>query len=414
MRIAYYSHYFAPEIGAPSARIYDFARQWGIAGHEVEVVTCFPNHPAGRLYPGYVSRVYMRENIDGIDTHRHWTYVTPNKGILKKTIGHLSYLPSALLVSNRRVPAPGIVIGTSPTFFAAEAAAAMARRAGVPFVMEVRDLWPAVFVDLGIVRSRSLIRLLEAWELSLYRRAAKVVTVTESFRQNLISRGIPAGKVVTILNGADMDFWIPSGGSPELRRQLGLDDSFIVLYIGALGISHALESVLQSARMLLDQPYIHFLFVGEGAEKERLTTQATRDGLRNVTFLDPTDRAGVREYYALADVCLVPLKQIAIFDTFVPSKIFEILAMGRPIVGSLRGEAAGILRNSGAALVVEPEDTEAIARSVLFLRDHPDEARAMGRRGHEFVDKQYSRRSLACAYLETLKAVVEEHGSLRP
>src|SRR5438874_359517 len=167
MNIAYYSHYFTPEIGAPSARIYDLARQWLETGNQVQVVTCFPNHPTGRLYPGYQHQWYLHESLDGIEVHRHWTYVTPNKGFVKKTLGHLSYVPAARFISGRHIASPEVVIGTSPTLFAAMAAAGFARRRKIPFIMEVRDLWPAIFVELGIIRNPSLIRCLERWEMGL-------------------------------------------------------------------------------------------------------------------------------------------------------------------------------------------------------------------------------------------------------
>ena len=178
MRIACFSHYFTPEISAPSARIHEMAREWIADGHEVSVTTCFPNHPGGKLYAGYKHALYMRETIDGIDVHRHWTYVTPNRGFVRKTLGHVSFYPAALLLSNRRLPAPDVTIGSSPTFVAAVAAAAMARQAGVPFVIEVRDLWPAIFTELGVIRNRAIIRTLERWERWLYSRAPHVVTVT--------------------------------------------------------------------------------------------------------------------------------------------------------------------------------------------------------------------------------------------
>ncbi|MBW2031332.1 MAG: glycosyltransferase family 4 protein, partial [Deltaproteobacteria bacterium] len=247
MNIAYFSHYFAPEIGAPSARIYDLSRQWLEKGNRVEVVTCFPNHPVGRLYTGYKRGLYMREDLDGIRVHRHWTYITPNKGILKKTLGHVSYFPSALFLSNRRLGRSHVVIGSSPTFFAAMAAKAYGFKEKAPFVMEVRDLWPAIFVELGVLRNERIIALLEKLEMAVYRGATKVVTVTEAFRRNLIERGICPEKVHAIPNGADTDFWRPSEPPEDLRRQLGLEDSFVVLYIGAHGISHALGRVLESA-----------------------------------------------------------------------------------------------------------------------------------------------------------------------
>jgi glycosyltransferase involved in cell wall biosynthesis len=409
MRIAYYSHYFTPEIGAPSARIYDLSREWLKAGHRAEVVTCFPNHPVGRIYKGYRAGLYMHELLDGIDVHRHWTYITPNKGFLKKTLGHVSFLPSALLFSNRRLSAPDVTIGSSPTFFAAMGAAGAGMQYSVPFVMEIRDLWPAIFVDLGVLRNKRAIRWLEKLELCLYRRATRVVTVTEAFRRNLISRGVPEEKVHTIPNGADTEYWSPCDPSADLRQELGLEGCFVVLYIGAHGISHALNRVLDSAARLAGHEEIRFLFVGEGAEKEGLVKRAEELRLKNVIFHDPVDKRGVKRFYALADACLVPLRDIPLFDSFIPSKMFEIMAMARPIIGSVSGEPAEILKRSGAAIVVPPEDSEAIADAVLRLRREPGEARAMGGRGRAFVVDHYSRRSLGATYAGFLQEAVDAY-----
>ena len=411
MNISYFSHYFTPEIGAPSARIYDLARQWLSQGHRVQAVTCFPNHPTGKLYPSYTSRLYMHEILDGIDVHRHWTYVTPNKGFVKKTLGHISYLPSSILFSNRRVRGSDLAIGTSPTFFAAMAAAAMGKKYKIPFIMEVRDLWPALLVELGVLRNPGIISCLERLELALYRQATRVVTVTEAFRRNLIDRGVPAAKVSTIPNGADVEFWRPAESSSELRKQLNLEGRFVVLYIGTHGISHALGRILESARALKQHPQISFLFVGEGAEKESLVREAQQSKLNNVQFLDPVAKNAVKDFYALADVCLTPLRDIPLFDTFIPSKMFEMMAMARPIIGSVRGEAADILQRSGGAIVVAPEDSEAIAQSILHLSQNKNEAQLIGERGRRFVVENYSRRSLAATYLDIMKEAISEYRS---
>jgi glycosyltransferase involved in cell wall biosynthesis len=412
MNIAYYSHYFTPEIGAPSARIYDLARQWIESDNQVQVVTCFPNHPTGRLYPGYQHRCYLHENLEGIEVHRHWTYVTPNKGFVRKTLGHFSYLPAANFISGRHLRSPDVTIGTSPTLFAAMAAAGLAKRRKIPFIMEVRDLWPAIFVELGIIRNRWLIRWLERWEMGLYERAAKVVVVTEAFRRKLIERGLPRDKVFTIPNGADINFWSSKTCASQMRRRLNLDGRFVVLYIGAHGISHALERILDSAHELQDFPEIHFLFVGEGAEKEKLVQRSKELRLSNTTFADSVGKNEVREFYAMADVCLVPLKDIPLFETFIPSKMFEMMAMGRPIVGSLRGEAADILRRSGSALVVEPENSHELAQAVLRLFHLEDQTRQeMGQLGREFVTAHYSRRALAASYVDVMKEAVAEYRS---
>lgn len=409
MNIAYYSHYFVPEIGAPSARIYDLSRQWLQQGHQVDVVTGFPNHPTGEIHPGYRLARYFHEQLDEINVHRNWIYITPNKGFVKKSLGHVSLWPSARLSSEAKLTGCDVVIGTSPTFFAAIAAAGIARRQKIPFVMEVRDLWPAIFVELGVLRNRQIIHLLEAWEMWLYRQAAKVVTVTESFTKNLIERGIPADKVHTVPNGADVDYWRPQAKPQRLAEQLGVNGRFVVLYIGTHGISQALSAILDSAVQLRNYPDIQFLFVGEGAEKEMLQQKANEQQLANVIFHDPVPKEEVLNYYALADACLVPLRDIPLFATFIPSKMFEILASARPIIGSVTGEAAAILERSQGALVVPPEDGMAVAQAILHLYQNPSQCVQMGQTGRSFVLSHYSRQSLAASYAHILEEAINRY-----
>ncbi len=413
MNIAWYTHYFTPEIGAPSARIYDFSQAWSAMQRAVQVVTCFPNHPTGRLYPGYRRGWYMAESIDGITVHRNRTYITPNKGFLKKTAGHVSYLPSAVLFSSGRMQKPDVAIGSSPTFFAAMAAAWAGKCFRIPFIMEVRDLWPAIFVELGVLRNRRMIRWLEMIEMTLYRLSTRVVTVTEAFRRNLIERGIPAEKVHTIPNGADTNYWQPVSHSAELRKKIGVNNDFVVLYIGAHGISQSLGRILETAVRLKDRSDIRFVFVGEGAEKDELVSKACNMGLQNVIFHDPVDKEGVREFYSIADVCLVPLRNIPLFNTFIPSKMFEIMSMERPMVASVGGEAADILKKSQAAMVVNPEDSQAIANAILSLYADKNHRTTMGSNGRRFVMDNYSRRSLADRYMEVMQSAIHAYGKKR-
>lgn len=383
-------------------------RQWVGQGDEVTAVTCFPNHPAGVIHDGYEPSNYCRESIDGIVVHRHWTYVTPNRGFLKKTFGHMSYVLGAGFFSTPRINRPDVIIGSSPTLFAAYAAMKAARKWKVPFVMEVRDLWPGIFVDLGVLKNQTLIRVLEKWELSMYSRASRVVTVTDGFRRDLVRRNVPAGKVTTITNGADMEFWDPKLVNKVVKQELGIRERFVVLYIGAIGISHGLNAILEAASLMKDRRDILFLFVGEGADKDRLQGIAKSQRLANVRFVDAVQKSAVRNFYAMADVCLVPLRNIPGFDTFIPSKMFEIMCMERPIVASLAGEAASILRNSGAALVVAPEDSRAIAHSVLSVVNNAGLAERLASAGRAFVAEHYSRDILAGKYRHLLEEAIED------
>jgi len=383
-------------------------REWVSKGHSVDVLTCFPNHPTGRLYPGYNGGLYSSETIDGIKVHRQWTYITPNRGFFKKTLGHISYIPSAILIAERHVPRADAYIGSSPTLFAAIAAAAAAAWNRAPFIMEVRDLWPAIFVDLGVLKNRHLIRALERLELWLYSRATKVVTVTESFRRDLISRGVPEDKVVTVTNGADTDFW-QAGDQAQVRREMGLDGKFVVLYIGAHGISQGLESLLDAASALRNDDEVVFLFVGEGAVKERLMKRAEEEGLDNVRFLPPVEKGAVRDFYSVCDVAVVPLRNIPLFETFLPSKMFEIMSMSRPIIGAFAGESAEILEASEAGMVVPPEDGKAIAAAIVTLKADASLRQRLGQSGRAFVSREYSRKSLAEKYNSVLDDAVARY-----
>ena len=406
MNVMWISHYFMPEIGAPSARLFDLSRQWIKNGHRVSAITCFPNHPNGRIYSGYQYKYYSYENYFGIDIHRTATYITPNRGFTKKLLGHVSLLPSAVTCSLFKNLRSDVVIGTSPTFFAAMAAAIEGTRRRIPFVMEVRDLWPAIFVELGVLKNRFLINTCERLELFLYKRAAKVVTVTEAFRQNLIARGIPSEKVVTIPNGADTEYWKPNDSFPGNTRDSEFQGKFIVLYIGAHGISHALDCILDVANRVQGISDILFLFVGDGAEKSKLKKEVSNMVLNNVIFRDPVDREGVRRYYQMADLCLVPLRNVPLFNAFIPSKMFEIMSMGKPMIASITGEAADIIKRSGCGVVVMPENSEAIASALVDLYQSPEKCRKMGIAGRDFVSSYYNRKSLAQRYMDLLEETV--------
>lgn len=406
MRIVWLCHYFAPEMGAPQARLLELSTAFREAGHDVAAVTCFPNHPTGVLTPGDVGVKERRDDIDGVAVFRCKSYVTPNKGIVKKTLGHLSFMLTSfngLSRASRESP-PDFVIVSSPTFFSVFTAWIWCAPRGVPWVFEVRDLWPAVFVELGVLKNRIVIWTLERMELFLYRRATRVVTVTKSFKDHIARRGIAASKIGVVTNGVDLDRFSPGPRDEEFARSQGLDGKFVVLYLGAHGISHALGRMLDVAEKLRDADAVRIVFVGEGAEKEQIVAEAKRRALTNVVFHDGVPKDEVIRWYRLADVGLVPLRNVPLFTTFIPSKMFELLACGLPVVGSVEGEAAEILEASGGARVVKPEDVEAIAREIRALRADPGLRRRLGDAGRKFVAANYSRRKLAADYVAILES----------
>ena len=402
MRIIIVTHYFPPETGAPQARLSGLAAAWAADGDDVTVLTGMPNHPTGVMPPEYRGAIRRRERRDGYRVLRTWLYATPNEGIARKTIGHLSFMLSSVLLGVRSSGPADVIVVSSPTFFSIGAAWLLARLKRARLVVEVRDLWPAIFTELGVLTNRRLIRLLERLELAAYAAADIVIVVSDGFRANLIARGVPADKVHTIRNGVRPGEFDPATpADAQLRARLGANaNDCLVLYAGTHGISQGLTSVADAAADLTEEP-IWFAFVGDGADKQRLQDRVAEHRLRNVTLLPSLPHEQVPALLAAADICLVPLRDVPLFSSFIPSKMFEYLAAGKPVVGALAGEAAQILREAGA-WVVPPADSEALAAAIRPLAADPQRRQAMGRQGRFYVEKNFDRGTLARQYRSLL------------
>jgi glycosyltransferase involved in cell wall biosynthesis len=412
LRILVVTHYFPPEIGAPQARLSEMARAWGTegAGDRVTVLTGMPNHPTGVVPRAYRRRLRSREHGDGYRILRTWLYATPNEGVARKTLGHLSFMVSSVLLGWRRSGPADVVVVSSPTFFSIFSAWVLARAKRARLVLDIRDLWPAIFVELGVLTNPRLIRLLERIELWAYHQADRVVVVSEGFRGDLIDRGVPATRVHTVRNGADLDRFTPGPADPAVRRRLGArDDEVLVVYIGAHGISHGLDAVLDAGAKLEGEP-VHLALVGEGARKQELARRLAELALPNVTMHPGVPREEVPAVLAAADICLVPLRDVPLFATFIPSKIFEFFGAGKAVIGAVTGEPAQILRDGGAE-VVPPEDAGALAGAIRELAADPARRRWMGVRARTFVEREFDRRALAARFRDVLLAAVEGDGS---
>lgn len=404
MRIAYVCHYFVPEPAAPAARVHELSRAWVQAGHQVTVVTAFPNFPTGVVPAAYRGTLATAEWLDGIRVLRNWLYARPNRGVGNRGFSHLSFMVTAVLFGLPRLGPVDVVIASSPTLFSAVSGWLIARLKRAPFVMEVRDLWPEAFVEVGVMRPGMGVRVLSWLARFLYRQAALVVPVTHGFADRLAEQGVPRSKLEVVPNGADTRLFTPAADASDAKARLGLAGRFIALYAGSHGLSHGLGALLEAAGR---QPDVTYLLVGDGAAKPDLEAQRRERGLSNVVMLPSVPKQEVPALYAAADVSLVPLRNVPIFGTFIPSKLFEALAAGKPVVGAVRGEARAILERSGGALVVEPEDGAAIAEAVATLRANPAHCAEMGRRGRKFVEREYDRDRLAERYLARLREVVE-------
>ncbi len=409
MRILFFCQYFTPEMGAPAARTHEHARRWVEQGHEVTVLCGLPNHPDGIVPPKYRGAWLYREEIDGIRVLRCWFFITPNRGVFKRCLSFLSFMISSLFFGIIATGKCDVVIGTTPQMLCALGGYLVSLVKRRPFVLEVRDLWPKHIIDLGTITNPVIIRGLQWLEMFLYRRSKAVVAVAEASRKHIEARGIPAGKLYTITNGIDETFYVPKEKN-GLRKEYGWSDKFVVLYIGTHGLSQGLGTILDTAELLEGDPRFHFVFVGSGAEWRDLEEEATMNGQMNVQFLAHQPKAAMPDFYAAADVCLVPLKKRDIFRYNIPSKMFEIMACARPIILGATGQSQTLLEEAGAGIAVDPENAEAYRDAILRLADHPDECATFGANGRAHVVAHYTRNSKADAFLDCLRTTLKKGG----
>jgi glycosyltransferase involved in cell wall biosynthesis len=391
VRILFLSHYFPPEVNAPAIRTHEHARRWVADGHEVTVITGVPNHPRGELHPGYENRWLQEEQVDGIRVLRTWMYLTANEGFVRRTGNYVLFMLTAILASFR-AGRPDVVVATSPQFFCGLAGWAVARLKRRPFVLEVRDLWPDSIVQLGQLRQPLLIRLLEGLETRLYRAARGIVVNTRAFRRHIEGRGIAPERIALVYNGIDRELFRPRPPDPELRKQHGLEGRFAVAYMGTLGLAHGLVTVLEAAERLRDRPEVVLLLIGDGAERDKLEREIRERKLENVRLLGLRPRAEMPAWIATVDLLLVMLRDLPVFATVIPSKIFEFLGQERPVVlAAPPGEIRGLVEEAGAALVIEPERADALADAIRAAIDEPARAAAVASAGRRWVEAEFVR-----------------------
>ena len=406
MRILFISHYFLPEMGAPAARVYELSRAWLQRGHQVTVITGPPNHPTGILHQGYRNRFFQKEKVEGVEVIRSYVYLAPNRGFGKRIVNYLSFMLTSSLTALLRTKEWDVVVATSPQFFAAVSGHWVSRIKGCPFVLDVRDLWPKSIVVLGVLRNRALIRLLQQVEMFLYHQARHVVGTVEGIKTDLVNRGIEAEKITVIPNGVDLKLFSPGSREGTFRIQHNLKGKFVVSYIGTHGLAHALEKALLAAeRLQLEN--IYFLFVGEGAEKEKLIKMKKQRQINNVLFLDRQPREKISQLLSESDACLVSLKRDAFFSYALPSKLFEIMACARPIILSANGDSRDLVERAGCGIWVEPENPAALAEGVLRLCRNPQLCRQLGEDGRKFAERYFDRKKFALQYEEILQQVVK-------
>jgi len=404
LHILFLTDNFPPETNAPATRSFEHARRWVRAGAKVTVVTTAPNFPAGRLFAGYRNRLFQREWIDGVEVIRVWTYITANEGFARRTLDYLSFMVTGFLAS-LFLPRPNVIVSTSPQFFTACAAYVLSLFKRRPFVFELRDLWPDSILAVGAMKESASIRALKRLEYFLYRKAARIVSVTNSFRKVLSKNGIPPEKIAVVRNGTDLKGFTPGPKPNDLLEKHGLNAKFVASYIGTLGMAHGLGTILEAAKRMRANRDVAFVLVGDGADRAALERQARERGLDNVIFAGSVDKDEVVKYWRLADAALVLLRDRPVFRHVLPSKMFEAMATERPIVLGVLGESAELLEASGTGIVIQPESADALVQAIERLAADPEAAKEMGRKGRRLVEAEFDRDKLAAQMLEELRSV---------
>src|SRR5579864_7878650 len=400
-------------MGAPAARAAELTHHWAQAGHDVSVLTGFPNHPTGVVpqeWRARLRRLTYHDKVNTVDVFRTWLWPLPNRKAHERMRNYASFFLSAAL-RGLTLPRPDVIIATSPQLLVALAGWWLSFARQVPFVFEVRDLWPESLTAVGLGNEDSLLHhALAAIAGFLYERADRIVVVTPAFREHLIRQWwVPEEKIAIVENGVETDMFSPQTPATDraLRRQLGAESKFLVCYVGTMGMAHGLETLLDAADQLQQQnPSVLFLLVGEGAEKQRIKALAQARGLANVRFLDQQPREKIPAFISASDACLVLLKKTDVFKTVIPTKMLEFMSCARPVILGVEGQARQIVEEASAGIVIEPENPDALVAAIEQLNANPELRRAMGQKGREYIVKNFSRASTADKYIRVLETLV--------
>ncbi len=404
MKILFLCHYFPPEVNAPASRTHENAKRWVEAGHDVTVITSAPNAPRGKVFEGYRNALRQVKTVDGIRVVRVWTYMAANKGTVRRILNYLSYMVSAFLASQLEAR-PDVLIATSPQFFCGWAGvlAHWARR--WPFVLEIRDIWPESIAAVGAMRQGPAIRFLERMERTMYRAADHIVAVGNGYRDILVSKGVPRGKVSVVYNGVDLWRYRPAPKDASFVARYGLEGARVCGYIGTVGMAHGLEILLAAAEKSRGEAW-KFLVVGDGARLDDLKEEASKRGLDNLVFTGRLPKEQMPAAWSALDACLIHLRKTDLFQSVIPSKMFEAMGMGVPILMGVKGEALDLVQGAGAGIPVEPDDADSLLKACRRILS--EGGKRYGEAGRAFVARRFDRDNLAREYLEMLHAMGAE------
>ena len=403
MRILLLTQWFPPE---PQKLLLELATSLRDHGHEVTVLTGLPNYPTGAIYPGYRVRVRQEEVIEGIRVIRVPLFPDHSRNPLLRAANFISFAVAAAVLGPWVAPRCDVIHVIHPPLTIGLAAWTVSRLRRVPFTYEIQDMWPETLAATGMIRQPLVLKLVGFFALWVYRSASAIRVISPGFRRNLLAKGVPAGKVRFISNWVDTDFYRPVSPDADLRRRLGFENRFVVVYAGTIGPAQGLDCVIDAAAQLQDLPDVLFALFGEGIDRELLARRAAERGLTNVRFYGfqaPDQMPGI---YALVDVLLIHLNKDPLFAITIPHKTFVYLASAKPILAAVQGDVADVVTESRAGISCPPADPMALAAAVRRLRGLSEPERAqMGANGRRAAEEQFGRRALTGRIAELLESV---------
>lgn len=407
MKLLILTQYFPPEVGAPQNRLYELALRLRSKGIDISVLTAMPNYPQMVVHKEYKGKCYCKEDMNGLKIHRSWIYVSNSKSIIPRLLNYFSFVFSSLWFGLFKIKKQDVLLVESPPLFLGITAYLLSRAKGAKMIFNVSDLWPESAEKLEIINNKTLLSLATTLEEFCYRKSALITGQTQGIVRNIKSR-FPNKNVYWLKNGVDIKFYDVNKTQQEAnawRKTNGYsEEDFILFYGGIIGHAQGLDIILNAAKILEDKPKIKFVMLGSGPEKERLLALKEELKLNNLEFYDAVPKTKMQEIIMDMNATIVPLKKLDLFKGAIPSKIFENLALKKPILLGLEGEAKELFIDEGnCGLAFEPENTEDLVKQILTLYNNPELSKQLGENGLKYASENFNRDKIAEGLFEELK-----------
>lgn len=407
MKLLILSQYFPPEVGAPQNRLYELALRLESKGIDISVLTAMPNYPQMVVHKEYKGKCYCKEEMNGLKIHRSWIYVSKSKSIIPRLLNYFSFVFSSLWFGLFKIKKQDVLLVESPPLFLGITAYLLSRAKGAKMIFNVSDLWPESAEKLEIINNKTLLSLATKLEEFCYSKSALITGQTQGIVRNIKTR-FPNKTVYWLKNGVDIKFYDVNktqSQSNAWRKANGYsDEDFILFYGGIIGHAQGLDIILNAAKMVEDKSGIKFVVLGSGPEKERLLSLKEELKLNNFEFYDAVPKTKMQEIIMDMNATIVPLKRLDLFKGAIPSKIFENLALKKPILLGLEGEAKELFIDEGnCGLAFEPENTEELVKQILVLYNNPELSKQLGENGLKYASENFNRDKIAEGLYEELK-----------